>query len=376
MKSIIYVGMDVHTTSFTLCCYRFGLDDVFAFAQVAPDYKNILNYLDKVKKNYGEDHQFLCGYEAGCLGYTLFHQLTAHKVDCVILAPSSMPILPRPAIKTDKRDAMKIAKCLAYGDYSAVYIPSDEDNSVKEYIRMRDDAKTALKRIKQQLISFCIRNGMMFTEGSCYWTLKHIAWIRKLNFGNSIMQETFEEVRASYFKAADMLDRYDKRIEEFAQMESYRVRVKKLTCLIGIGSLTALATIVETGDFKRFPSAPQFAAYIGLVPGEESSGKHIQRTGITKAGNSHLRKLMVEAAHCYGRGAIGSKSKMLIKRQSGNDLQVIEYADKANERLRRRFHRINFRRQKRNIAVVAVARELACFIWGMMTDNMCIPIQG
>jgi len=368
--------MDVHTTSFTLCCYRFGLDDVFAFAQVAPDYKNILNYLDKVKKNYGEDHQFLCGYEAGCLGYTLFHQLTAHKVDCVILAPSSMPILPRPAIKTDKRDAMKIAKCLAYGDYSAVYIPSDEDNSVKEYIRMRDDAKTALKRIKQQLISFCIRNGMMFTEGSCYWTLKHIAWIRKLNFGNSIMQETFEEVRASYFKAADMLDRYDKRIEEFAQMESYRVRVKKLTCLIGIGSLTALATIVETGDFKRFPSAPQFAAYIGLVPGEESSGKHIQRTGITKAGNSHLRKLMVEAAHCYGRGAIGSKSKMLIKRQSGNDLQVIEYADKANERLRRRFHRINFRRQKRNIAVVAVARELACFIWGMMTDNMCIPIQG
>jgi len=369
MKSIIYVGMDVHTTSFTLCCYRFGLEDVFAFAQVAPDYKNIISYLDKVRQNYGDDCQFLCGYEAGCLGYTLFHQLTAHGVNCVILAPSTMPYYMGPAIKTDKRDAMKIAKCLANGDFSAVYIPSDEDNSVKEYLRMRDDAKGALKRVKQQLLSFCTRNGKMFTDGSSYWTLKHLAWLKKLDFGSGIMQETFQEILASYFHAAEKVERFDKRIEELAQMESYRERVKKLSCLIGIGSITALATIVETGDFNRFPTAQHYSAYLGLVPGEDSSGKRIQRTGITKAGNSHLRKLLVESAQCYGRGSIGSKSKMLIKRQSGNDPQVIAYADKANERLRRKFYKINFR-SKRNIAVVAVARELACFIWGMMTNKI------
>jgi len=369
MKSILYVGMDVHTTNYTLCCYRFGLEDVFAYAQVAPDYKNILGYLGKVKENNGEDCQFLCGYEAGCLGYTLYHQLTTHGVDCVILAPTSMPQMKRPAIKTDRRDAMKIAKCLANGDYSAVYIPSEEDNSVKEYIRMRDDAKGALKRIKQQLLSFCTRNGKMFTDGSSYWTLKHLAWLKKLDFGNKLLQEAYQEILASYYQATEKVDRYDRRIEEFAQMKSYNERVKKLSCLIGVGTITAMATIVETGDFRRFSTAQHYSAYLGLVPGEDSSGKHIQRTGITKAGNSHLRKLLIESAQCYGRGAVGAKSKALIKRQTGNAPQVIVYADKANERLRRRFYKISFR-SKRNIAVVAVARELACFIWGMMTDHV------
>jgi len=361
--------MDVHTTSFTLCCYRFGKDEVFAVAQMEPDYKHILSYLDRVKRSYGGEYQFLCGYEAGCLGYTLYHQLTTHGVDCVILAPSTMPQLRGPIIKTDKRDAQNIAKCLAFGSFNAVYIPSDEDNSVKEYIRMRDDAKGALKRIKQQLLSFCTRNGKMFTGGRNNWTLKHLAWLRKLNFGNTLLQEAFQEILASYYQAADKAERYDRRIEQLAQMESYKERVRRLSCLMGIGSITALATIVETGDFRRFPTAQHYSSYLGLVPGEDSSGKHIQRTGITKAGNSHIRRLLIESANCYGRGVVGAKSKMLAKRQEGNEPKVIAYADKANERLRRKFYRINFR-SKRTIAVVAVARELACFIWGMMTDNV------
>lgn len=369
MKSIVYVGMDVHTTSYTLCCYRFGNNEVFAVSQMGADYKHIISYLDRIRQAQGETIQFLCGYEAGCLGYTLYHQLTTHGIDCVILAPTSMPQTKGPSIKTDKRDAASIAKCLAYGSYSAVYIPSEEDNAVKEYIRMRDDAKIALKKVKQQIMSFCIRNGMMFTDGSSYWTLKHIAWLKTLNFGNTILQETYQEILTSYFQIAEKVGRFDRRIEELAQIESYRERVKKLTCLIGIGSLTALSTIVETGDFKRFPTAQHYSAYLGLVPGEDSSGTRIHRTGITKAGNSHLRKLLIESAQCYGRGAVGSKSKMLIRRQEGNDPAVIAYADKANERLRRRFYKINFR-SKRNIAVAAVARELACFIWGMMTGNI------
>ena len=374
MKSILYVGMDVHKSNYTLCSYSIEKDEIFAEMQLEPDYGSVLKYLDRIRQNYDDNCEFLCGYEAGSLGYTLYHQLTDHGVKCVILAPSTMPRTNKREIKTDKRDAIKIAKCLAYRTYSAVHIPTEEDNAVKEYIRMRDDEKATLKRIKQRILSFCTRHGKQFTEGRNYWTLKHRAWLKLQVFGNQILQETFQEYLTLYNQACDKVELFDKRIEELAHLEKYEARVHKLSCLIGIKEHTALAAIVETGDFKRFKEARQFAAYLGLVPGESSSGESRQKTGITKAGNSHIRKLLIEAAQCYGRGSVGAKSKDLIKRQSGNDPKVIAYADKANERLRRKFYRIMFR-SKRNIAAAAVARELACFIWGLMTDNIEGPMN-
>jgi len=368
MKSIIYVGMDVHKTNYTLCCYRIEDDEIFAAVEMEPELKNILKYLDRIKQSRGGDCEILCGYEAGSLGYTLYHQLTHYGYDCVILAPSTMPRTNKREIKTDKRDAMKIAKCLAYRTYSAVYVPTEDDNAVKEYIRMRDDEKSTLKRIKQRILALCLRHGNIYSDGS-NWTLKHVAWLKSLDFGNAILQEAFKEYLALYFQACDKVSQYDRRIEELAGQERYEADVKKLSCMIGIKTHTALATIVETGDFKRFKRARDYASYLGLVPGESSSGDKTQRTGITKAGNSHVRRLLIEAAQCYGRGAVGAKSKELARRQNGNSPDVIAYADKANERLRRRFYKLMFR-TKRNIAATAVARELACFIWGMMTGNI------
>ena len=369
MTSILYVGMDVHTTNYTLCCYSIENDEIFAATQMEPNYRNILNYLDRIRMKRGDCH-FLCGYEAGCLGYSLYHILTKHGVDCVILAPSTMATpKKKKGVKTDKRDAANIARCLAYNTYSAVNIPTTTDNAVKEYIRMRDDAKSTLKRYKQQLISFCTRHGKQFTEGRNYWTQKHMSWLGKLDFGHPVLQETFEEYLALYNQALDKVEIFDKRIEELAKREEYAVNVKKLICFHGVKELTALAILVETGDFGRFAKAENYASYIGLVPGEDSSGDSIQRTGITKAGNSHVRRLFVEAAQCYSRGSAGKKSKALKARQAGNEPKVIAYADKANERLKRKFYRIMLK-SKRNIAVVAVARELACFFWGMMTDNV------
>ena len=270
--------------------------------------------------------------------------------------------------KTDKRDAENIARCLASGTYSEIHIPTDEDNAVKEYIRMRDDAKDTLKRTKQRLLSFCTRNGMFFDGGKSYWTQKHIAWLKKLDFGNAILQETYQELYALYTQISDKVALFDKRIEELAQGDKYADDVKKLSCLNGIGTHTALATIAEIGDFHRFEKASHFAAYLGLAPGEDSSGTSIRRTGITKEGNSHIRRLLVEAANCYSRGTLGTKSKALKARQAGMDPKFIAYVDKANDRLKRKFYRILFH-SKRNIATVAVARELACFIWGIMTGN-------
>ena len=370
MTSIIYVGMDVHTTNYTLCCYSVTTGNMFAETTVDPDYGNILKYLEKMKKDLGGDCHFQCGYEAGCLGYSLYNQLAAHDIDCVILAPSTMATTTKKkGIKNDKRDARNIAKCLAYGTYSPVYVPTAEDNAIKEYIRMRDDAKDTLKRIKQQLLSLCTRHGKRFTEGRNYWTQKHITWLGKLSFGDAVLNETLQEYLALFHQATDKVERFDKRIAELACTERYEEKVKKLSCFIGVKAHTALATIVETGDFARFQSAQHYASYLGLVPGEDSSGNSIRRTGITKAGNSHVRSLLVEAAQCYSRGAVGAKGKALKDRQAGNDPRIIAYADRANERLKRKCYRIMFN-SKRNIAVTAVARELACFIWGMMTDNI------
>jgi transposase len=185
------------------------------------------------------------------------------------------------------------------------------------------------------------------------------------------VQESLDEYLITYEYLTNKLERLDKRIEELAQGERYQANVKKLSCLLGVKTHTALATIVEIGDFNRFAKPEKLAAFLGLVPGESSSGGHQNRGGITKAGNSHVRRLLVEAAQSYTRGTIGHKSIALKHRQSGNTPQIIAYADKANERLRRKFYRMVLKNgAKRNVAATAIARELACFMWGLMTDNI------
>lgn len=367
MTSIIYVGMDVHTTNYTLCCFSPDSDKVFAVAQVEPDYLNILKYLKRVEKNIGKPCRFLCGYEAGCLGYSLYKQLTQAKVECVILAPTTMMRAAK-EIKTDRRDAEKIAKCLAFNTYKPVYVPTEEDNAVKEYIRMRDDAKAAAKRYKQQILSFCVRHGKHY-DGKGHWTNKHIAWLSSLDFGNEILQETFREYLRLLSQTLEALERFEKKINEISNLDRYAENVRKLNCFLGIANVIALAMLAEIGDFSRFSTAGQFASYLGLVPGEHSSGEKHCRCGITKAGNAHIRTLLTEAAQCYSRGRTGTKSLTLKRKQAGNTPEVIDYADRANDRLRKKFHKI-MNQSNRNIAATAVARELACFVWGMMTNRI------
>jgi len=352
-----------------MCCYSIDEDKLQYQQVVAPDYKMVLRYLERVRGRYEDEVEFVCGYEAGCLGYVLYHQLNDNGVKCVILAPTTMAITTKNRVRTDKRDAGNIAKCLAFRTYSEVYVPTDEDNSVKEYIRMRDDQKKALKIIKQQILALVLRHGKRFEDGKSYWTIKHVTWLKTLRLGG-VLQETLTEYLVTYEYLTDKIERMDERIEELAGGERYQEKVKKLSCLIGVKTHTALSVIVEIGDFKRFAKPDRLAAYLGLVPSEDSSGEKRRRGGITKAGNSHVRRLLVESAQAYTRGAIGHKSKDLKRRQNGNTPQVIAYADKANERLRRKFYKMTLRNNThRNVAATAIARELACFMWGMMTDN-------
>jgi transposase len=345
-------------------------DELLYKQTMKADHKMILNYLGRVRNNYDGEVEFVCGYEAGCLGYTLYHQLTTCGIKCIILAPTTMGITNTNRIKTDKRDAGNIARCLAFHTYSEVHVPTREDESVKEFIRMRDSQRKALKIIKQQILALLLRQGSRYPEGGSNWTQKHVKWIKTLNLGG-VLQESLQEYLISYSYLTDKIERLDKRIQEIADGERYQERVKKLSCLLGVKTHTALATIVEIGDFKRFASAEKLAGFIGLVPGEDSSGGKQKRTGITKAGNAHVRTLLVESAQGYTRGKIGYKSKELKRRQKGNTPELIAYADKANERLRRKYYRMVLNNNsKSNVAKTAIARELACFMWGMMTDNI------
>lgn len=367
MNSITYIGMDVHSTNYTLCAFTIEGQKTFAQTSINPNIKELVKYLETLNIRQGGNAEFVCGYEAGCLGYALYHELTAKGYRCVILAPTTIPTTSV-EIKTDKRDARKIAKCLAYGTYSPVYVPSDQDNAIKEFIRMRDDTQSMLKQTKQQINALCLRYGKGY-NGNSRWTEKHMQWLRNVKFENAIVQETLSEYLATLEQLCDKVERLDKRIEEFSRMNDYAEKVNKLVCFKGVRTHTAMSLIVETSDFRRFPSAPQYAAFLGLVPGEHSSSDSCHRLPITKAGNSHLRRLLTEAANSYGRARAGRKSANLKQRQQGNAPEVIAYADKANDRLRRKYVRIATR-SKANIAKTAVARELACFVWGMMNDKI------
>jgi transposase len=372
MNRIIKIGMDVHSKNYTLCAMEpvIGADDrIFANIQVTSDYKNVLLFIENLKMKLGlnDEYDIECGYEAGCLGYSLYNQLASAGVKCVILAPTTMLTQQGQRVKTDARDAQMIAQCLSYGGYHAVYIPTEDDNSVKEYLRMRDDHKLALKKIKQQINAFCLRHGFQYPGTK--WTLAHLKWLKKLEL-SEIYRETLDEYMASYDEQTGKIERFDRRIEEIASQEKYHEKVKRLCCFLGIKTHTALSLIVETGDFERFAKGNVYAAYLGLAPGERSSGDKTNRLGISKAGNRHLRMLLIEASGGICKGKVGHKSKELKQRQNENTAEVIAYADKANTRLRSRYYKFIRHGKKRNVAVAATARELACFVWGMMTDNI------
>ena len=366
----VYIGMDVHKESFTLCCFALGETEPGYVQTIPSDHILVVKYVNRMRKLYGEGTEFICGYEAGCLGYTLYHQLKDCGLECVILAPTTMMEQKgKKRVKTDKRDAKKIAKCLAYHTYSPVHIPTEEDDQVKEFIRMRDDIKANLKRTKQQIISFCLRHGLVYTQTRTTWTQAHLKWLRDQKL-DGLYQEALDEYILQLTQLMEKVERLDKRIEDLSNRETYKEAVDHMTCFIGIKRPTALAVIAEVGDFRRFATACQFSSYLGLTPGEDSSGDGQKRLSITKAGNTHVRRLLVEAAQSYGRGKAGYKSKGLKDRQQGNPPRVIAYADRANERLRRKYYSMLFRGKRANVAKTALARELACFIWGMMNEKL------
>lgn len=372
IDSVIYVGIDVHKDTNSVCMYDKQDNAFFAEAKLDVGTDIMVKYLKKAMKDYGitSESQFLLGYEAGPTGYGLCRGLKKHGFDCVIMAPTTIKKSSGDKVKTDRKDARLLSITLASDGFRKVYLPDLLDENTKEFTRTRNTLKGHLKRAKQNLLSFLLRVGMSYPESGNYWTDKHRQWLESVSFKNKMLQLSFDtlwqEVKDLEAKIANL----DATIEEIANDERYKDKVDKLVCFTGIQTHTALSIVCEIGDFKRFATAGQFSSYLGLCPSQDSSGKTKKYGSITKCGNSRLRLLLTEATKGIKRSNPYTKSKRLLLRQQGQNPSVIAYADKGSKRIKQKIAKLEKNGKSANVATTAGARELSCFIWGMMTGNI------
>jgi transposase len=301
-------------------------------------------------------------YEAGPTGYDLYRQLAALGIDTTVIAPSLTPRRPGDRIKTDRRDARKLAGLFRAGELTSVRVPTPEEEAVRDLLRARQDLKEDILRARHRLSKFLLRHGRIYGEGKA-WTLRHGAWLTEQRFDEPAAQRTLAHYRAELDMRLAALRLLEDGLLDIARRPPFGPRVARLATLRGIGELSALTIVVEVGDFLRFGSAPAFMAFVGLVPSERSSGESRRQGSITKAGNAHLRRVLVEAAwHARHRPNVGP---VLAKRLAGQPPEVLAIASTAQTRLHERYWRLVGRRRPPTVAVVAVARELAGFCWAL-----------
>lgn len=371
-EKVLYVGIDVHKDTYALCCFDFHRNELSDEMSVKGTTKAVIRYLEAIKQKHREELVFVCGYEAGPTGYGLCRGLQQAGFGCVVMAPTTManPEGKR-RVKTDRIDARAIARILAYKSYRQVYLPSEAMEALKEYTRARDAKKRMLKKAKQELLSFLLRNGSTYPESGKYWTEKFFTWIKTVQFSEKWMQEAFSEYLAEVYSLKAKIALMDAKIREIAELEIIKDGVDKLVCFGGIDVTTAVETVVEINDFTRFATAAQFVSYIGLCPGQDSSGKSKIMLPLTKAGNRRVRALFCESAKAIKRTKpYGEKSKRIQMRQKNASAEIVAYADKATKRIRTKMKQLEWRGKNYNVASAAGARELACFVWGMMNGRI------
>jgi transposase len=306
-----------------------------------------------------------CCYEAGPTGFGLYRHLVAGGIDCRVVAPGLVPTRPGDRVKTDPRDARKLARLLAGGLLEPIHVPSPELEAARDLVRAREDARLDRMRDRHRLSKFCLRHGRALPFAS--WGIARRRWLSEQRFDFAAQQQTFD----TYVHALDLVDQRIEALEcsirETAEAGPWRELVAKLRCLRGVETLTALALVVEIGDFDRFATAEEFMAFVGLVPAEHSSGEKRRQGSITKVGNSHVRRLLVESAwHARRRPTVGYR---LARRQRGQDALVLERAWRCQQRLHARWQRMAARGKPTQKIVVACARELAGFVWAIATEQ-------
>ena len=306
-------------------------------------------------------------YEAGACGYVLYRQLATMGIDCIVVAPTLIPVKSGDRVKTDRRDALKLARYLRAGELTAVWVPEPAHEALRDLVRLREDVQADQKRARNRLGKFLLRQGFHPPAGTKAWSRAHREWLDTIWMEEPAQRLVLRESIAEVEHQAERMARLDTAVAEQAGTlpETMRNVIAALVCLFGVQELTALTVVAETGELGRFHKAPQLFSYAGLVPSEHSSGgpDKTRRGGITKTGNAHLRKVLVEAAWHYRHPPRSSAA--LRKRRAGKDPVLVELAKQAHRRLHDTYHRLIAAGKPRPKAAVAVGRELLGFMWAI-----------
>jgi transposase len=360
-SAVTFIGMDVSKNSIAIALLRPG--------EQVPLEQTIANTPEAVRKQlrrWGDPATLRVCYEAGPTGYELQRQLAAAGIDCAVIAPALIPKRPGQRVKTDRRDARMLCRLHRAGELTAVRIPGPEEEIVRDLVRAREDQTEDILRARHRTTKLLLRHGRAYREGKG-WTAKHLRWIREQQFDSALLVSLVDHHLAVIETRLAQRSALDAEIAAITRSEPYAEAVRRLSCLRGIKELSALTLLVEVGDFTRFATARHFMGFTGLTASERSSGERRRQGAITKTGNAHLRRILVEAAWAaQRRPTFGVEFR---RRVAGQSPDVVQYVMRAQQRLHRRYWRIAQRGKPSQVATVAAARELAGFIWGLMTER-------
>jgi transposase len=350
--------LDVHKATIAVAVADEGRGEVRSYGTI----KNTPEAVAKLVQRLGPAGRLVCCYEAGPCGYGLQRQLTGLGTECTVVAPSLIPTRPGDRVKTDRRDAAKLARLLRSGELTSVWVPDAEHEALRDLSRAREAARDDRHRARQRLGKLLLRLGVAEPSGTKRWTKPYHAWLAELTLARPPQQVVLRDAIETVEAGTARLKRLEARLKEAAKVGRHAPLIAALQSLRGVGMVTAVTLVAELGDLGRFPTPRPLMAYLGLVPSEHSSGGSQRRGRITRAGNSHVRHVLVQAAWHYRHTP--RLTRALAKRQQGQPEAVTDVAWRAQERLHARYRKLAGRKGRQK-AVIAVARELAGFVWAL-----------
>ena len=362
-----FIGLDVHKDSIAFAVALPGRDEPVYRGEIANELKRLQKWLAGLSAEF-EGLLLLFCYEAGPCGYGLYRRLIEAGHDCQVVAPSLIPKKAGERVKTDRRDALKLARLLRSGDLTAVWVPDAEQEAMRDLTRARDDMKSQERKARQQLNAFLLRQSHHWPSGKKRWTRIHFNWLESIRFEQPwlqvVLQEYIDAVKAATQRVDDLTDQLMHALPTW----SLAPVVDSLVALRGIDKLAATVLLAELGDISRFDSPKQLMAYLGLVPSEHSTGGRRRQGGITLTGNSHARRMLVECAWSY---RFPARQTMHLKRKAKDASEAAKaIAWRAQKRLCGRYRQLTQAGKNVKLVCVAIARELAGFLWDIVRHEM------
>lgn len=362
-KMVKYIGLDVHKDFISIAIADEGRNgEIRYYGTITNDMDQLYKILRKLISQKAEPH---CVYEAGPCGYHIFRYLTSKGIDCKVVAPALIPKKSGDRIKTDRRDAESLARLHRSGELTFVYVPDPADEALRDLVRARDDAQKALRKVKQQLGAFLLRHNHIYS-GKTKWTKSYFNWMADITMPHPAQQITFQEYIDTVQNCQERVNRMTDQILKLSEESRQKDLIKALQSMRGISTIIAATIVSELSDLRRFENPSQLMAFLGLVPSEYSSGGAVKKGPITKTGNSHVRRALVEAAQVYRFPA--RKSRTILKRQKDIPEKIVQISWKAQCRLCSRYRILVARGKKSNVAKTAIARELIGFVWAIAQE--------